>query len=42
MSNIMVVNDEVKECELLKGTLEADENKYEVITSNKGMDAIEK
>ena len=40
MSKILVVDDEVKACELLKRFLEKKE--YEVITSHSGEDAIEK
>ncbi|MBC8554434.1 MAG: response regulator [Candidatus Brocadiales bacterium] len=40
MSKILVVDDEVKACELLKRFLEM--KGYEVITSNNGEDAIEK
>lgn len=40
MSKILVVDDEVKACKLLKRFLEL--NGYEVIISNNGEDAIEK
>ncbi len=40
MSKILVVDDEVKACELLKRFLE--KKGYEVITSSSGEDAIEK
>ncbi|MBC8555046.1 MAG: response regulator, partial [Candidatus Brocadiales bacterium] len=40
MSKILVVDDEVKACELLKRFLEAME--YDVIMSNSGEDAIDK
>ncbi len=40
LSKILVVDDEVKACELLKRFLEM--KGYEVITSNNGEDAIEK
>ena len=40
MSKILVVDDEVKACELLKRFLE--KKGYEVITSNSGEDAIKK
>ena len=40
MSKILVVDDEVKACELLKRFLE--KKGYEVITSNNGEDALEK
>ncbi|ODS30951.1 MAG: response regulator [Candidatus Scalindua rubra] len=40
MSKILVVDDEVKACELLKRFLKTKE--YDVITSNSGEDAIEK
>ncbi len=40
MSKILVVDDEVKACKLLKRFLEL--NSYEVIISNNGEDAIEK
>ncbi len=40
MSKILVVDDEVKACELLKRFLEL--NGYEVIISNNGEEAIEK
>ncbi len=40
MSKILVVDDEVKSCELLKRYLEL--KGYEVIVSNNGEDAIEK
>lgn len=39
MSRILVVDDEVKECELLKRFLER--KGYEVITSSSGMHALE-
>lgn len=40
MTKILVVDDEVKECELLRRFFE--KKGYTVITSNNGMDAIEK
>lgn len=40
MAKILVVDDEVKACELLKRFLEA--KGYDVITSNSGEDAVEK
>ncbi len=40
MSKILVVDDEVKECELLKRFLER--KGYDVITSNSGEDALKK
>lgn len=42
MSKILVVDDEVKACELLKRILETDENEYDIITSHSGEDALEK
>jgi DNA-binding response OmpR family regulator len=42
LSKILIVDDEVKACELLKRILETDENEYKVMTSNSGMDALEK
>lgn len=42
MSRILIVDDEVKACDLLKRILETDENEYEVMTSNSGMDALKK
>lgn len=40
MSKILVVDDEIKECELLERFLER--KGYEVISSNNGMHALEK
>lgn len=42
MSKILIVDDEAKACKLLKRILEADENDYEIMTSNSGLDALEK
>ena len=42
MSKILIVDDEVKPCELLKRILETDENEYEIMTSHSGEDALEK
>ncbi len=42
MSKILIVDDEVKACELLKKILETDANEYEVMTSNSGEDALGK
>ncbi|MBC8552558.1 MAG: response regulator [Candidatus Brocadiales bacterium] len=42
MSKILIVDDEVKACNLLKRFLEADENEYEIMTSHSGEDALEK
>ena len=42
MSKILIVDDEVKACELLKRILETDENEYEIVTSHSGEDALEK
>ena len=42
MSKILIVDDEVKACELLKRILETDENEYEIMTSHSGEDALEK
>ena len=42
MSKILIVDDEVKACKLLKRILELDENEYEVMTSHSGEDALKK
>ena len=42
MGKFLIVDDEVKACELLKRILETDANEYEVMTSNSGEDALEK
>lgn len=42
MSKILIVDDEVKACNLLKRIIEAEEYGYEVMTSNSGMDALKK
>jgi len=42
MSKILIVDDEVKACELLKRILETDENEYQIMTSHSGEDALEK
>lgn len=42
MSKILIVDDEVKACNLLKRILDADENKYNVMVSYSGEDALEK
>ena len=42
MSKILIVDDEVKACGLLKRILETDKNEYDIMTSNSGVDALEK
>lgn len=42
LSKILIVDDEVKACKLLKRILKTGKNEYEVMTSHSGLDALEK